>query len=99
VLLLLRHKCLDAAYYLDRVLIPPLERIFNLVGADVRAWYEDMPKSVRSDVSDSTSLSPRKKHLERLAANRLNIEEHFYRTQCVLCGAHAESGGGSLVQP
>ena len=35
---------LDADYYISKTLIPPLERIFNLVGADVRSWYEDMPK-------------------------------------------------------
>ena len=35
---------LDAEYYISRTLIPPLERIFNLVGANVRSWYDDMPK-------------------------------------------------------
>ncbi|GAB7351860.1 hypothetical protein MBLNU459_g2414t1 [Dothideomycetes sp. NU459] len=29
---------LDAEYYISKNLIPPLERIFNLVGANVRAW-------------------------------------------------------------
>jgi DNA polymerase zeta len=35
---------LDAEYYISKTLIPPLQRIFNLVGANVRNWYEDMPK-------------------------------------------------------
>jgi DNA polymerase zeta len=35
---------LDVEYYISRTLIPPLERIFNLVGANVRSWYEEMPK-------------------------------------------------------
>lgn len=35
---------LDAEYYISKTLIPPLERIFNLVGANIRSWYEDMPK-------------------------------------------------------
>jgi DNA polymerase zeta len=35
---------LDAEYYISKTLVPPLERIFNLVGANVRSWYEDMPK-------------------------------------------------------
>ncbi|KAK4248739.1 hypothetical protein C7999DRAFT_30854 [Corynascus novoguineensis] len=38
------HASLDAEYYISRNLIPPLERIFNLVGANVRAWYDEMPK-------------------------------------------------------
>ncbi|KAJ0422161.1 hypothetical protein BJY00DRAFT_300527 [Aspergillus carlsbadensis] len=35
---------LDAEYYITKNLIPPLERIFNLVGANVRQWYDEMPK-------------------------------------------------------
>ena len=38
------HHRLDADYYIIKNLIPPLERILNLVGADVRAWYTEMPK-------------------------------------------------------
>lgn len=38
---------LDFDYYVTRVLIPPLERFFNLMGVNVREWYRDMPKSVR----------------------------------------------------
>ncbi|OJD37544.1 dna polymerase zeta subunit [Diplodia corticola] len=38
---------LDAEYYISKNLIPPLERIFNLVGANVRAWYDEMPKVQR----------------------------------------------------
>lgn len=39
-----RNMRLDADYYISKTLIPPLERIFNLVGANVRSWFEDMPK-------------------------------------------------------
>ena len=35
---------LDANYYIEKKIIPPLERIFNLVGANVRQWYYEMPK-------------------------------------------------------
>ncbi|EME39004.1 hypothetical protein DOTSEDRAFT_75635 [Dothistroma septosporum NZE10] len=38
---------LDAEYYINKNLIPPLERIFNLVGANVRHWYDEMPKLQR----------------------------------------------------
>ncbi|KAI5243428.1 putative DNA polymerase zeta catalytic subunit [Aureobasidium subglaciale] len=41
------HAELDAEYYISKNLIPPLERIFNLVGANVRAWYDEMPKVQR----------------------------------------------------
>lgn len=35
---------LDSDYYINKVLIPPLERIFNLFGVDVRAWVKEIPK-------------------------------------------------------
>jgi DNA polymerase zeta len=41
------HLELDAEYYISKNLIPPLERIFNLVGANVRQWYDEMPKIQR----------------------------------------------------
>ena len=48
VLLQNDHVELDAEYYISKNLIPPLERIFNLVGANVRQWYDEMPKFRRT---------------------------------------------------
>lgn len=39
---------LDAEYYIMKNIIPPLERLFNLLGADIRQWYHDGPKVVNS---------------------------------------------------
>ncbi|TCD71522.1 DNA polymerase zeta [Steccherinum ochraceum] len=72
---------IDAAYYIGRVLIPPLERIFNLMGADVRGWYDEMPKSSRMDEADTVTLSPRK---EAILLNRLKIDEHFLNSLCLI---------------
>ena len=47
VLLQNDHHELDAEYYISKNIIPPLERIFNLVGANVRQWYDEMPKYQR----------------------------------------------------
>ncbi|OAG06859.1 uncharacterized protein CC84DRAFT_1142989 [Paraphaeosphaeria sporulosa] len=41
------HIELDAEYYILKNLIPPLERIFSLMGANVRQWYDEMPKVQR----------------------------------------------------
>ncbi|CAL1214911.1 unnamed protein product [Candida parapsilosis] len=48
---------LDYEYYITRVLIPPLERIFNLMGADVRGWYRELPKFTRSNIISAFSDS------------------------------------------
>ncbi|KAI0801265.1 hypothetical protein C8Q74DRAFT_1314513 [Fomes fomentarius] len=79
------HKRLDAAYYISRVLIPPLERIFNLVGADVRSWFDEMPKSLRADQPDIT-LSPRKNKKRTMVANAFQIDDHFTSSHCLICG-------------
>ncbi|RPD62939.1 hypothetical protein L227DRAFT_584639 [Lentinus tigrinus ALCF2SS1-6] len=79
------HKRLDAAYYISRVLIPPLERIFNLVGADVQSWFEDMPKSLRADQPDVTA-TPRKNKKSVMVANAFKIDDHFTSSHCLICG-------------
>lgn len=37
---------LDSKYYIEKTLIPPLERIFNLMGVDIKQWYNEMPKKI-----------------------------------------------------
>ncbi|KAF9076289.1 hypothetical protein BDP27DRAFT_1389695 [Rhodocollybia butyracea] len=82
------HTQLDATYYITRVLIPPLERIFNLVGADVRQWYNEMPKPRRIDVvSPSKGGGPQIVELDRF-----NISEHFDHSECLICGNFALQG-------
>ncbi|EMD42049.1 hypothetical protein CERSUDRAFT_90650 [Gelatoporia subvermispora B] len=83
------HKHLDAMYYISRVLIPPLERVFNLIGADVRAWFDGMPRALRADVPDSIMMSPRKspKKQQKDVADYspFKIDEHFGSSRCMLC--------------
>lgn len=80
---------LDGAYYITRVLIPPLERIFNLVGADVRAWYDEMPKKTRADEVEAVPNSPRKFTNKTILPN---IGEHFRSNQCIICGTYTAQG-------
>ncbi|EST07879.1 DNA-directed DNA polymerase, family B, multifunctional domain protein [Kalmanozyma brasiliensis GHG001] len=35
---------INALYYITRTIIPPLARVFNLLGADVESWFHEMPK-------------------------------------------------------
>ncbi|KAK0210432.1 hypothetical protein DFS33DRAFT_1458357 [Desarmillaria ectypa] len=80
---------LDAEYYISRVLIPPLERIFNLVGANVRQWYDDMPKL--KPIGERPA-SPSKKKAGPEAIERFNIDEHFGNSLCLTCGSYAPEG-------
>ncbi|KAF5003903.1 hypothetical protein FDECE_9579 [Fusarium decemcellulare] len=67
------HWQLDAEYYISKNLIPPLERIFNLVGANVRQWYDEMPKVQR--VHHATALGTRK----------TTLESYMKSTHCHVC--------------
>lgn len=77
---------LDATYYITRVLIPPLERILNLVGADVRQWFSEMPKPLQLD----PTMSPRKSKKD--SPSKMRINDHFLSTQCLACLAPASDG-------
>ena len=92
------HKHLDAHYYISRVLIPPLERIFNLVGADVRGWYDEMPKALRADEPDAVLMSPRKASKQAALINRYKIDEHFFSSHCLACGAFCAEGMSDKYQ-
>ena len=68
------HAELDAEYYISKNLIPPLERIFNLVGANVRQWYDEMPKVQRIRlIGDSDHAISKKKTMESYMGSSLCI--------------------------
>jgi len=90
---------LDDAYYISRVLVPPLERIFNLVGANVRAWYDEMPKTIKADRIDPITFSPEKTRKDAGAINQFKIDEHFQSSKCLVHIAGSGICDSCLVQP
>jgi DNA polymerase zeta len=102
------HSSLDAEYYISKNLIPPLERIFNLVGANVRQWYDEMPKVQRIRRVDATSLAG---PAAGAGWKKKTLEAYLKSASCAVCGVkmHKESLGmvcsrckrdtaGSMVQ-
>jgi DNA polymerase zeta len=74
---------LDAEYYISKNLIPPLERIFNLVGANVRAWYDEMPKIQRvRAVRASTAIV---KAAAGMGVTKKTLESYLQSTTCLVC--------------
>ncbi|CAO1639278.1 unnamed protein product [Sympodiomycopsis kandeliae] len=68
---------LNALYYITRGIIPPLTRVFNLLGADVEAWFREMPRpsntaSHQYDPSDTT-------------LSRLTLTDHYKKESCLNC--------------
>ncbi|KAL4267165.1 DNA polymerase [Pleurotus pulmonarius] len=80
--LLTTGKQLDAQYYITRVLIPPLERIFNLVGADVRRCKRD-----RFAIMD--------RHFPN--SQCLTCGEFAWTTVCDDCRAHPQTTMASIL--
>ncbi|KAJ1891832.1 DNA polymerase zeta, partial [Kickxella alabastrina] len=44
---------LDYQYYIDRQIVPALDRVLSLVGVDVRMWATEMPRRLRSSLYDA----------------------------------------------
>ncbi|OIW30669.1 hypothetical protein CONLIGDRAFT_630624 [Coniochaeta ligniaria NRRL 30616] len=86
------HASLDAEYYISKNLIPPLERIFNLVGANVRQWYDEMPKVQRIRRVDASSLAG---PATGAAWKKKTLEAYLKSASCAVCGVkmHKESVG------
>lgn len=80
------HCTLDAEYYITKNLIPPLERIFNLVGANVRQWYDEMPKVQRiRRITDGAANGAKKK---------FTLESYLRSASCVVCGTKIKISSG-----
>lgn len=47
---------LDYEYYINKVLIPPLQRIFGLIGVDVKGWYKEMPRFIQNESLRSNTI-------------------------------------------
>jgi DNA polymerase zeta len=77
------HVELDAEYYITKNIIPPLERIFNLVGANVRAWYDEMPKVQRV----RTVRAPAQLISAGASATKKTLESYLHSTTCLVCRA------------
>jgi DNA polymerase zeta len=85
------HCELDAEYYISKNLIPPLERIFNLVGANVRGWYDEMPKVQRiRRVDANLQLQGQSKVL---GVSKKTLESYMKSSSCLVCKDKLEQEG------
>ncbi len=72
---------LDAEYYISKNLIPPLERIFNLVGANVRQWYDEMPKFQRVHRREAEAFAGGKE----VIMSKKTLESYMKSATCIVC--------------
>jgi DNA polymerase zeta len=84
------HIELDAEYYISKNLIPPLERIFNLVGANVQQWYDEMPKVQRIRNITVPLSKPDTGNVNALVAGggaslKKTLESYMKSSACLVC--------------
>lgn len=85
---------LDAEYYISKNLIPPLERIFNLVGANVRQWFDEMPKVQR--IRDLNAIPPQMTNATNGVVGALiplkkTLESYMKSSHCLVCRTKLQS--------
>ncbi|KAJ2480659.1 DNA polymerase zeta [Coemansia sp. RSA 2131] len=101
VLLAQPHLRLDFQYYIDKQVLPALDRVLSLVGVDVRSWISEMPRQFRtgmldalaseqsdSDSSDGADTETRPIHRRARAAGKLNfrpLDQFYTKKICLFC--------------
>ncbi|XP_031333154.1 DNA polymerase zeta catalytic subunit isoform X2 [Photinus pyralis] len=69
-------------YYITRVIIPPLNRCFTLIGVDINKWFNSMPrKQVQIGYTSPDSRT-----------RKTAISHYFTSTDCVICSQQAQEG-------
>nr|XP_006811588.1 PREDICTED: DNA polymerase zeta catalytic subunit-like [Saccoglossus kowalevskii] len=66
---------LNATYYISKQILPPLNRVFSMMGIDVNTWYSELPKVMKvPSFSGQTSL------------RKGTISQYFNAMNCPVCG-------------
>ncbi|XP_065184530.1 uncharacterized protein LOC135815197 [Sycon ciliatum] len=73
---------LNAVYYITKQLLPPLNRVFHLLGVDVFSWYSEMPHVVRLNAM----------FLSTAVTAKGNLAEFFSSLHCPICQAMTRRG-------
>ncbi|XP_059648523.1 DNA polymerase zeta catalytic subunit isoform X2 [Cornus florida] len=69
---------LNDLYYINKQIIPALQRVFGLVGADLNQWFSDMPRPGREAITKFNSYAPN--------SHRTRIDYYYLSKHCILCG-------------
>jgi DNA polymerase zeta len=68
----------NAIYYITKVIIPPINRCFNLIGADLHGWFNQMPRKQFQYLRNSSPVK------------RSTISQYFASNSCAVCGEHTQ---------
>ncbi|XP_053566840.1 DNA polymerase zeta catalytic subunit [Bombina bombina] len=73
---------LNATYYITKQILPPLNRIFSLIGVDVFSWYDELPRIQKAFTSARNEQDGRKG----------TISQYFTTLHCPICDELTQHG-------
>lgn len=73
---------LNATYYITKQILPPLARVFSLIGIDVFSWYHELPRIQKAASAAHTELEGRKG----------TISQYFTTLHCPVCDELTQYG-------
>ncbi|KAM7469402.1 hypothetical protein LguiA_007585 [Lonicera macranthoides] len=71
---------LNDLYYINKQIIPALQRAFGLVGADLSQWFLDMPRPAQESVGKRNFFA------QNHHPHRTRIDYYYLSKNCVVCG-------------
>lgn len=77
-------------YYITKVIIPPLNRCFLLIGADLREWFAELPRKLQTNALSVNHDAG----LVNFNYKKSTLAQYFATTTCVGdCGRQTANGG------
>lgn len=84
---------LNDLYYINKQIIPALQRVFGLLGADLSKWFSEMPRPVRPSLAKRNFYEPKSdsddsRHgiSRKASTSRTRIDYYYLSQHCTLCG-------------
>lgn len=75
----------NATYYITKQILPPLARIFQLIGVDVFSWYQELPRVQKAWCSSGGGGSEE-------AGRKGTISQYFTTLHCPVCDELTQLG-------
>ncbi|XP_041662079.1 DNA polymerase zeta catalytic subunit isoform X2 [Cheilinus undulatus] len=68
---------LNATYYITKQILPPLARMFQLIGVDVFSWYQELPRVQKASCSSAVGGEE--------VGRKGTISQYFTTLHCPVC--------------
>ncbi|KAL0967344.1 hypothetical protein UPYG_G00251070 [Umbra pygmaea] len=76
---------LNATYYITKQILPPLQRIFQLIGVNVLSWYQELPRVQKASCSSAAGG-------EEEVGRKGTISQYFTTLHCPVCDQLTQLG-------